>query len=285
MRALTACFVFALFAACSLHAAADEPTLKAMTFNIRYGSANDGEHSWPNRREAVVETIRRADADIVGVQEALAFQLDYLGEQLPQYESVGVGRDDGRRKGEHSAILLRRSRFDVIDSGTRWLSDQPARPGSITWRGKLPRVYTWAELQDKDSGQRVHVVNTHWDHQSQESREKSAAAIAAHLAERDQPHAPAVVMGDLNADPKNAALRRLASDQTGLRDAWRLANASGPRPATFHGFRGSAEGPFIDWVLVSPEWRVSSARVVTDKINGQVPSDHYPVVVELGLLN
>lgn len=266
--------------AVATHATADEP-LRVMTFNVRYGTANDGENRWPLRREAVAETIRRFDPDLLGVQEALAFQLDYLGEQLEGYQVIGVGRDDGRRRGEFAALLVRRDRLEVADWGTRWLSDRPDQPGSKTWGGDLPRVFTWADLRDKSTGQELHAVNAHWDHRSQESREKSAAAILTHLAGVEAGRRHAIVMGDFNAGPENRAIQTLRADDSGLCDTWAAVHPDAARPSTFSGFRLPATGPQIDWLLVGDGWRVESAAVGKDQIDGRLPSDHYPMTAVL----
>lgn len=257
-----------------LHAA---PPLKVMSFNIRYGSANDGENAWPKRKEAVVETIRRCDPDVLGLQEAEAFQLDYLMEQLPGYTRLGVGRTDGKLRGEFAALLLRTERFTVQESGTRWLSDTPELPGSKSWQANLPRVFTWALAEDKQSGKTTYFNNAHWDHQSQVSREKSAAAMLEHTAARAGKETPAVLMGDFNAGADNPAIKRLMAADSGLRDAFLAADPSYQRTGTFNRFRGVTTGPQIDWLFVSDHWRVDSAGVITQKISGRVPSDHFPV--------
>ncbi|TWT78293.1 Endonuclease/Exonuclease/phosphatase family protein [Posidoniimonas polymericola] len=266
----------AILGIAATRAAADEP-LKAMTFNIRYGTANDGENRWPLRREAVAETIRRCDPDLLGVQEALDFQLDYLDQQLDGYEVIGVGRDDGRRRGEFAALLVRSDRLEVVDWGTRWLSDRPEEPGSKTWGGDLPRIYTWANLRDKPSGRELHVVNAHWDHRSQESREKSAQAILEHLDGVASGRDLAIVMGDFNAGPENPAIQQLRADGSGLRDTWAAVHPDAARPSTFNGFRLPATGPQIDWLLVGPGWQVQSAAVIQNLIEGKMPSDHFPM--------
>lgn len=260
---------------------AAEP-LRVMTFNIRYGTADDGDNSWPARREAVVETITRFGPDVLGVQEALDFQLDYLKRELPGYLAVGVGRNDGKRAGEHAALLLRESRFELEDSGTVWLSDTPDKPGSIGWGASIPRVYTWARVRYRESGRPIHLVGMHWDHQSQQARERSAQAIIDHM--KQQPEGtPAIVMGDLNSGPNNPALVSLVSAQSGLRDSFALANPNAKRVASFTGFRPRPEHEQIDWVLVSKQFEVDSAGVETRKVEGRLPSDHFPVWAVLRL--
>ena len=122
---------------------------------------------------------------IIGTQEALRFQLDELGKELANYGEVGVGRDDGKTAGEYSAILYDRRRFEVLDEGTFWFAEEPAEPGTLTWGSTFARICSWARLRDKTSGREFYVFNQHWDHQSQESREKSAEKLLARIAGRD----------------------------------------------------------------------------------------------------
>src|SRR4051794_27431794 len=100
--------------------------LRVMTFNLRHAAAvEDGDNGWPHRREFVAELIRGRAPDLLGTQECLAEQGDFLRERLPEYDFVGVCRDDGCRLGEAAAILFRRDRFERIDAGDFWLSPTP----------------------------------------------------------------------------------------------------------------------------------------------------------------
>jgi endonuclease/exonuclease/phosphatase family metal-dependent hydrolase len=126
--------------------------LNVMTFNIRYGTANDGANHWKNRKEMVCDVLRKYRSDLVGVQEALRFQLDYIREEVPGYALIGVGREDGKTKGEYSAILYRSKRLEVNESGTFWLSDTPEIPGSITWGNACTRICTWGRFVDRKTG-------------------------------------------------------------------------------------------------------------------------------------
>lgn len=274
MLALAAC------AAAGTRASRDTAApLRVMSFNIRYGTADDGPNAWPLRRELVHATVERADADILGVQEALRFQLDELLARAPAYQRVGVGRDDGVDAGEFSAILYRASRLAVAQQGTFWLSDSPEVPGSMHWGNRITRIATWARFLDRRSGDSLLVLNTHWDHESQPSRERSAALIRHWLAG----HAaglPVLVMGDFNAGEQNPAFRALVAD-TGpaprLGDTWRTRHPYGPEQGTFHGFRGGADSEKIDAILVSTGWRVLEAAIDSAGSAGRYPSDHHPV--------
>jgi endonuclease/exonuclease/phosphatase family metal-dependent hydrolase len=256
--------------------------LAVMSFNIRYGTANDGENSWPVRRELVFDVIREHDPDVLGVQEALRFQLDEIGEALAGYGELGVGRDDGREAGEYAAILYKADRFEVSESGTFWFSDDPEAVGSIAWGANLPRICTWARLVEKSSGHAFYVFNVHLDHESQESRERSAELLLERIDARA--HAdPVIVTGDFNAGEDNPAVRYVLGAAEShrtveLRDSFRTLHPYDADVGTFNGFEGRTEGPKIDAVLVSGGWNVESAAIVRISRDGRYPSDHYPVV-------
>jgi endonuclease/exonuclease/phosphatase family metal-dependent hydrolase len=253
-----------------------------MSFNIRYGTAADGENNWPQRRELVFDVIREHDPDVLGVQEALRFQLDEIGAAVPGYGELGVGRDDGREAGEYAAIMYRADRFEVSESGTFWFSSEPDVVGSIDWGAHLPRICTWARLVEKSSGRAFYVFNVHFDHQSQESRERSAELLVERIEARAQAD-PVVVTGDFNADEDNPAMLYLlgaegAESGVGLRDSFRVVHPDAVDVGTFNGFEGRTAGPKIDAILVSGNLNVESAAIVRTSRDGRYPSDHFPVV-------
>ncbi len=153
------------------------PPLTVLTFNIRYGTAEDVENHWDQRKELVFDVLRRSGADLIALQEALRFQLDQIHTALPGYGEIGVGRADGKEGGEYTAILYRQDRFSPEESGTFWLSDAPEEPASATWGNRVPRVATWARLVDQQTDRPLYLFNTHLDHESQTSREKGIKLI------------------------------------------------------------------------------------------------------------
>ena len=171
--------------------------LQVMSFNIRYGTAKDGDNHWSARREMLFDVIRERDADLVGLQEALAFQIDEIQAAVPGYAVVGVGRDDGGRAGELSAILFKVGRFRVADAGTFWFSDTPEVPASKSWGNNITRICTWARLIDRD-GRGFYHFNLHLDHESQPSRERSTALLRQRIEARAFLTDPVVVTGDFN---------------------------------------------------------------------------------------
>jgi endonuclease/exonuclease/phosphatase family metal-dependent hydrolase len=191
-------------------AAPDREPIDVWSFNIRYGTAKDGDDAWPNRRDQLFDLLKREQPDLIGLQEALRFQIDEILAAVPGYGSVGVGRDDGRNAGEFSAILFRTARFHVAESGTFWFSDTPETPGSMHWGNRITRICSWARFVDRDGTSFVHY-NLHLDHQSQPSREKSTALLRERIAGRRAAGEPVVVTGDFNAGEQNPALRGLVS--------------------------------------------------------------------------
>lgn len=257
---------------------APDPDVTVMTFNIRYGTARDGENAWEHRRDALLTTIADAQPDILGLQEALRFQLDEIGAAFPAYLELGVGRDDGITAGEYSALLIRRDRFTVESSGTFWLSDTPEAPGSMSWGNRIPRVCTWAALTDRRSGRRIAVFNTHLDHESQPSRERSTALIVERI---DAPAAglPVLVLGDFNAGEDNAALAPLRS--AGFLDTYRVVDPDPAGDGTFGAFQGDSTGAKIDYILARGGWTVLAADILRRRSGSRDPSDHFPVVARL----
>lgn len=257
------------------HAATD---LTVMSFNIRYGTADDGENHWNHRRDLVAEVFRTRHADIVGVQEALNFQLTEITAANPAYAVLGVGRDDGLAKGEFSAILYRTDRFAVAESGTFWLSDTPDTVASATWGNRITRICTWARLIDRASGNAFYIFNTHFDHESQPSRERSARLIAERIAARASPD-PVILMGDFNAGESNPAIAFFTQDPQGpaLIDTYRSIHPDETTTGTFNAFRGNTDGERIDAILVTPGITIHDAAIDRTSTEGRFPSDHFPV--------
>lgn len=152
---------------------AEEPgAVSVVSFNIRYGTARDGENHWDRRRDHLVEAITRLDPDLLGTQETLGFQRDFLVEKLPGYTAFGVGREDGGQRGEMTALLWRTERFEKLDGGHFWLSENPDRPGSKSWDTSLPRMASWVKLRDREhpAAKPILFLNTHFDHRGARAR-------------------------------------------------------------------------------------------------------------------
>ena len=257
--------------------------LHVMTFNIRYGTAKDGDNHWTARREMLFDLLRERDADLVGLQEALAFQIDEILAALPGYAALGVGRDDAGRMGEFSAILFKKGRFRVADAGTFWFSDTPDVPASKSWGNNITRICTWARFIDRD-GRGFYHFNLHLDHESQPSRERSTVLLRRRIEARAFAGDPAIVTGDFNVGERNPALSTLVSktDAAPFVATYRVLHADETVVGTFTGFKwGNTSGDKIDYVLVPPGTTVLSAGIVRTAQDDRYPSDHFPVVARI----
>lgn len=270
-------FLFLLLCLPAAAASAQAP-VRVLTFNIRYGTANDGAHVWPARRAHVISTIRDHAPHLLGVQEALRFQLDELHAALPGFQEIGVGREDGRTAGEYAALLVDTLRFGVLGSGTFWLSDTPDIPGSMHWGNRITRVTTWARLVDRATGDTVRVYNLHWDHESQPSRERSARLLLQRIAADANAGDAIVVMGDFNSDETNPAFTVLVSDQgVPLHDTFRARHPDATIVGTFNSFRGDSTAGKIDAVLVGEGWETIDAGIDRRRFGALWASDHFAV--------
>ena len=254
-----------------------------MSFNVRYGTAADGENAWPLRREMVAGVLGEFQPDVVGIQEALLFQLEELSALLPEMSWVGVGRDDGVTEGEFAAILYRSDRLEVVGEGTFWFSDTPEVPGSMTWGNEIPRICTWGRFRDRASGAVFTLFNLHWDHRSQISRERGAQLLLDRIRNRGNPQDRVLVTGDFNAGEENPAFRALLeAEDPSLKDSFRVRFPEARGVGTFHGFNGGSEGEKIDAILVGYGWEVLDAEIERASSSGRYPSDHHPVTAVLG---
>lgn len=273
----------------------DRPEVKIMSFNIRYGTARDGENQWNNRKEFVAETIKAFEPDLLGTQETLAFQKEYLQKQLPAYTSLGVGRDDGAAKGEMTAIFYRTTRFEKLAEGHFWLSEIPKQVGSKSWDSSLPRICSWVKLRDRESGTKpILFLNTHFDHRGKKARYESAKLIRRQ-AQKLGVDCNVILTGDFNAAVDSAPYQALFFPKTSsparesetqrLRfvDTYKAAGTeSAQGEATFSGFRsGQVVGARIDWIAADTGWETLQAGIDRTARDGRTPSDHYPVTATL----
>lgn len=281
MRAILAALLMLATASMATAQPADS-SLRAMSFNIRFDNPRDGEHAWPHRADRVASVIRFHAPDVVGLQEALRRQIDTLAAALPDYAWFGVGRDDGKDRGEFSPVFYRRDRLELLEEGTFWLSLTPEVPGSKGWDAAITRVATWACFRDRLTDQAFFFLNTHFDHVGQEARVESAALIRDRI-EALADGLPVVVTGDFNVTPDNPAYTTMAGF---LADA-RVVSETPPHgpEGTFFGFTVERDTPGrrIDFVFVSPGLRVLRAATLTDQWHGHYPSDHVPVLADVRL--
>lgn len=260
--------------------------LKVMSFNIRYGRANDGENRWVKRDSLVAETIRVFGPDLLGLQEALPFQCQFLKQQFPEFDFVGRGREVKPDQGEFCAIMYRRERFEKKDEGHFWLSETPQTPGSRSWDSALPRMVTWVRLMDRDTESEFIFANTHYDHIGQQARIASSEIIRKWLAKF--PQTPIVITGDFNSAIGSKPYQQLldgGSPELSLVDTYRaIYPQATEREGTSSRWNGNRSGARIDWILHSKQFSTLNAAIDYHNDRGQYASDHYPVQATLRLV-
>ncbi len=281
---------------------AHEASLALLSFNVRLASAPDGPDNWEHRKEMVFDIVREVDPDIFGLQEPEQCQLEEFEAQFGEYEHVGVASEDGKSAGKFNPVFYRRERFELLRSGTFWLSEDPDEPGSTAWGAALPRICTWAALRDKLTNQTIRVYNTHLDYRTLEARERSVELIVDGLAAPSDP-GPAFLLGDFNAAPTNPALIPLSASPRERSEPedprhptpYDAVERTDPRPmvdtfsvrypqktskeeaGTFHGFTGEPRTVKIDYIFAPEGLGVKRAGIIRTHRDGRYPSDHFPV--------
>lgn len=266
------------FACLSAMVAEEKGSLNIGTFNLRQDNSRDGDNSWIHRKDLVNALVRFHDFDIFGTQEGFIHQLKDI-ESAGTYGYVGVGRDDGIEKGEHSAIFYRKDRFTVMDKGNYWLSTTPEEP-SYGWDAKIRRICSWAKFKDKVTGKEFFFFSVHYDHQGKEARHESSKLMISQI-KRIAGNNPFFCVGDFNASPEDDPIQVLYEDGT-LIDSYRITQ----RPpygtvGTFHGYKTDA--PLknrIDYIFVSKGITVNKYGVLNELPYGRFPSDHFPVMIQ-----
>ena len=248
--------------------------LKVMSYNIRLGSAQDGTNSWALRYTATGKMLEDQKPDVFGVQEALEYQVRYI-EEMCGYESVGVGRENGKKEGEHMSIFWNKKTVSMLKWGTFWLSDTPEKP-SKGWDAECFRTATWALMKDKKTGKKFYFVNTHLDHKGTEAQKNGLKLIVDRIAEINPDGLPMVLTGDFNIEPKNPALKDLDARMQSARN---IAEKTDDH-ATYNGWGKSST--MIDYIYVSgfsscPEYQTVTKRYEDRKF----VSDHYPIFARL----
>ncbi len=264
--------------------------VRVVSFNIRYGTADDGANSWDLRRERVGAAMLGWDADIIGMQEVVAAQADWVRELLPTHTFHGVGRTDGARQGEFAPILFRTQRFELEAAGHFWLSPTPEVVGSKGWDAALERMASWVRLVDRATRRRVLVINTHFDHRGAEARAQSLALVRARASEMAK-GAAVIITGDFNTSADAApgsTLFGAADGGVALYDTFRRVYPTRDvDEATFSGWNTppakalTIAGERIDWIVASEAFETISAEIDRRTPGGRLISDHYPVRARL----
>ena len=259
----------------------DAVIVRWATFNMRYDNQGDAPNHWGARKERVAQYIKEMKFDVFGTQEVLHNQFEDLKALLPDFEGVGVGRDDGATKGEYSAVFYNKNVFDALDSGTFWLSEDPTAVGKMGWDAVCVRIATWAKLQHKATGKIVMAVNTHYDHVGQVAQKESSLLIIRKIKEivGDQ---PAVLTGDFNVTDQSEAYNTIVSNEFVLLDAHKVAEKTTGVSYTYHGFDkvNPEKRSKIDFVFVTPNVKVLQSEV-TPEVKEALLSDHNPQWTDL----
>ena len=255
-----------------------DDTINVMTFNVRFASATPP-NAWWQRRGVLRDCIRQENPDLIGTQEGVYPQLRDMAEDMGQeYDWIGLGREGGSR-GEFMAVFYRKGRFVPLEYDHFWLSDTPGVIGSASWGNRVKRMVTWVKFLDNQTSKQFYFWNTHFDHQVQPSREKSAELVKQRV-EALKTELPVILVGDFNATARKNRAYEILTEGGFFADTYTDEEAG-----TFHNFSGTpGQQGRIDWILLrGPVKTVGSTRIVRYNQNGQYPSDHFPVVVPIQL--
>lgn len=260
--------------------------LKVMTFNIRLNIAVDSLNAWPYRKDMVASQVKYHQVQLLGVQEALHLQMTDLQERLPSFKYTGGGRDDGKEKGEYSAIFYDTVYLKLIRSATSWLSETPSVPGSKGWDAAYPRVVTWGEFRHKKTGKIFYAFNTHFDHMGKIARRESARLLLK-MVKEIAGNNKAVITGDFNATPQDEPVQVILDEKNPLHftDSKALSASGHYGPTgTFTGFAGKErDDEPIDYIFLKGKWEVKDHAAISQSWRGRFASDHFSVIATLVL--
>lgn len=254
--------------------------VRVMTYNIRFDNPADGPNSWPNRRDYLIRQVAHYAPDVMGTQEGLIHQLEEMEQGLEGYKFFGVGRDNGDRAGEYSAVFYREESLELLRQETFWLSETPGNP-SKGWDAALNRICTLGLFRHKATGRAFYVFNTHFDHVGEQARLESVNLIIRKIKEFNREGYPSILTGDLNLEPNSAPILKLTAN---LEDTYLTAGASAYGPyGTFNGFNcNEPANRRIDYVFTSPGDFDVKAQMTLGEVTGYgYPSDHFPVLADL----
>jgi len=268
-----------------MYLASQAQTLNVMTFNIRMHTASDSANAWPHRKDLVASQILFHDVHLLGVQEALNDQMIDLRERLLKYKSLGGGRDDGKEKGEYSAIFYDTTRLMVLKTGMFWLSETPDVPGSKSWDAAITRMVTWARFRDRKTKKVFYAFNTHFDHIGKQARRESAELLLKKVNELAG-HTPSIITGDFNAEPHDEPVQILMKENNPLKftDSKSISETGHYGPTgSFNAWKNKevSDDP-IDYIFLRGNWRVSKHANISQTWGGRFASDHFAVMAAVG---
>lgn len=275
--------------------------LRVASYNLRYDNPADSLNNWQYRKNTIAKLIQFHDFDIFGSQEGLQHMLTQLSSKLADYSYIGVGRDDGKQKGEHSAIFYKSKMFQLLDKGNFWLSEDTSKP-NVGWDAALPRIVSWGKFKVKQTGLEFYFFNTHFDHVGVQARKESARLILKRIKDIAEDK-PTLLTGDFNVDQNSASFKVLNGSQI-LTDAYDIAKLKYGAEGTFNGFKINTRSESrIDHIFVTNDFKVLKHGILTDtyhtnlktlkkeknsgahpkeislyKNEARLTSDHYPVL-------
>ena len=255
-----------------------DASFNVITYNIRMNTPADGVNAWPLRKDKVASLLKFHQADIFNVQEALPEQMDDLTASFPDFDHVGVGRDDGVRKGEHMAVFFKKSRFEKLKDGMFWLSETPDKPG-LGWDAACNRTVTWIKLKDKITKKVFYVFDTHFDHRGNKARAESAKLILESIKKINDEELPVILTGDFNLIKSSLPIQLILKELNDAQDK-SLTLPYGPE-GTSGGFDVKVLPNKIDFVFINEKVAILRHGVLSDSFGLFYPSDHLPVLVEV----
>ncbi len=257
-----------------------DSTTNIMSFNIRLDAKSDGSNNWEYRKENIIKMLNYYSPDIIGMQEVLKNQLQYLKTNLPQYTQLGVGREDGKEKGEFCPLFFNTQRYTLIQSGNFGLSENPDEIGKMGWDAACQRIVTWAILEDNSTREQIAVFNTHYDHVGKTAKRESSNLILSKIQEIAH-GIPVVITGDFNSTIESEPITTLLNG--GLIESSSISGVKYGNEWSYCGF-GSVpleNRRIIDFILVSKEIKVKKHSIIGDKPDKVYLSDHTPILTEI----
>ena len=254
-------------------------TLTVLTYNIRYDNPSDSLNSWSLRKAWLCEQVRSVNPGIFGIQEGLKHQVTYLDSSFSGYKHIGVGREDGKCKGEFSALFYDAGKFKVLKQSTFWLSPTPGKV-SVGWDAACIRICTYGLFREISTGRKFWVFNTHFDHMGIIARKNSALLIRKKINSLNKSHFPVILTGDFNDGSESESIRIITAEFLDSKSADKSMSIWSE--GTFNGFDAIKPATErIDFIFTGFGARATDYRVIREIRDGRYASDHFPVVAEI----
>ena len=252
--------------------------IKIISYNIRYNNPNDGKDIWENRRETITDFIEKEAPDFLGLQEVNFPQIQYLNSNLINYSFIGVGRDDGKTRGEFSPIYFNESKYNLLLSNTFWLSKNPDNI-SVGWDAAMERICTYGLFKQKNDGSKVWVFNTHFDHIGNVAREKSIDLILSKIKDLTKDKDQIIITGDFNLSDDSVPIKKL---QNFYNDVNIKMDNKSKFYGTFNNFKiDNNYNNRIDYIFYKNFDLIKSSHLHIKTDQGRWASDHHPVIAIL----